>query len=535
MKAADRVQCSSALLLIALALALPGSAPAFPAQDTPVADQGPTAAEASKDPLESPASPETAVATLDLSLEAALDLARANNLDLELGALDTQAAKYELLGSWGAFEWVFDGRVRYTESEFEPQIIFEGSGTSVETTTEQYAFDLTKPMKTGGRFQFGFDGQRSDSTSGVQTFAKASNDIISMSYVQPFRRGAWEKYATSFQREREILYREQLERERFQRHTVLFSVHNAYWDLVAAIQLLEVATSALALGRQQLDQNQRRLDAGVGTEVEVLQAQAEVATRTELLLQAGTTVHQSMDDLKTILFPRKGQSQPTGWDAEIVPVTPLPEAIGVDPLPSWEQVLMVALERRPDLEQSRLEIDRAKLIHARTLSERLAGVDLTLSAASRGLDVDFDDAAGEAATWEFPTYSAMLSYNMPIGNKTADYAARRASTQVRSSIVLLDRIETTAMAEVRRSLRDVEYQAEAVRASEKSLELARRQLEAEQARYAADLSTNFQVLEFQQELIVADANWRRARVRYAKALVALQNAQGLIDEHEEAR
>jgi outer membrane protein TolC len=531
MQAADRVPCTTARPLIALALLSLATASVPPATGQ---EQQPTAPPAGGQE-DATKLKEPQKATLELSLEAALDLARANNLDLELGALDTQAARYDFLGSWGAFEWVFDGRVAYIKSEFEPQDIFQGSGSSVETTTENYAFDLTKPMTTGGRFQFGFDGTKQESTSGVATFPDSSTDLISLSYVQPFRRGAWEKYATSFQREREILYREQIERERFQRHSVLLSVHNAYWELVAALEFRDVATSALALGREQLDQNQRRLDAGVGTEVEVLQAQAEVATRTELLLSRTTAVYQAMDDLKTILFPRKAEAIPTGWEAEIVPITPLPESLGAEPVPSWEQVLVTALENRPDLAQSRLEIDRAKLLHARALSERLSGVDLTLRASSRGLDTQFEDAAGEAATFEFPTYSAMLSYNMPIGNKTADYAARRTSTQIRAAIIELDRSETIALADVRRALREVEYQAEAVRAAEKSLELARRQLEAEQTRYAADLSTNFQVLEFQQEQIVADANWRRARVNYAKALVALRNAQGLIDEHEENR
>jgi outer membrane protein TolC len=67
-----------------------------------------------------------------------------------------------------------------------------------------------------------------------------------------------------------------------------------------------------------------------------------------------------------------------------------------------------------------------------------------------------------------------------------------------------------------------------VRASRKSLEYAERQLAAEQARYAVDQSTNFQVLEFQTDLATALSNERRARVAYAKSLVRLEAAQGVI-------
>jgi outer membrane protein TolC len=199
-----------------------------------------------------------------------------------------------------------------------------------------------------------------------------------------------------------------------------------------------------------------------------------------------------------------------------------------------KHVWFVALDRRPDLSQLRLEVDRTRIVHARTLSERLSGIDLALTASSRGLDPAFDDAAGEAAGFQFPTYTAALSYNMPIGNKTADYAARRARAQMRAAQLQLENLETQALSEVRQALRDVQYQIEAVRAAEQSLVLARRQLEAEQARYEADLSTNFPVLEFQQSLIEADASARTSRVNYVKALTALEQAQGLIDARAEA-
>jgi outer membrane protein TolC len=105
---------------------------------------------------------------------------------------------------------------------------------------------------------------------------------------------------------------------------------------------------------------------------------------------------------------------------------------------------------------------------------------------------------------------------------------------MRAAQLQLENLETQALSEVRQALRDVQYQIEAVRAAEQSLVLARRQLEAEQARYEADLSTNFQVLEFQQSLIEADASARTSRVNYVKALTALEQAQGLIDARAEA-
>jgi outer membrane protein TolC len=98
-----------------------------------------------------------------------------------------------------------------------------------------------------------------------------------------------------------------------------------------------------------------------------------------------------------------------------------------------------------------------------------------------------------------------------------------------------DRLELAITTEVRDAVRQVEYQAEAVRAATKSLELARRQLAAEEARYREGLSTTFQVLEFQQQLAAALSSEKRARAEFVKARAALAKAQGLTDVEPRAK
>ena len=70
-----------------------------------------------------------------------------------------------------------------------------------------------------------------------------------------------------------------------------------------------------------------------------------------------------------------------------------------------------------------------------------------------------------------------------------------------------------------------------MRAAAVSLDLAQRQLSAEQARYREGLSTNFQVLEFQQQLAAAMSSEKRARVNFAKARAALESAEGVLGEN----
>ena len=509
-------------------LALAGAGPAATAQE----GQDPPSADAPFEVRE----------PLPISVEDAVQLALANNLDYQISEVQTEIAHFDLLGSWGSFDWVFDASASIRDSQFEtgpnPQNPALPGGFVIDSDPEPtFAIDLTKPLTTGGSFIFHFDsvlGADAETTSVdnaalANTTPGVTTDTLSLTYTQPLRRGAWREYATSTQRESEVLYRQQQETQRGARQALVLSVHNAYWELVSAFEQLGVAESSLELGVEQLEQNQRRLDAGVGTEVDVLQARAEVATRTESKLSMENLVSAAMDNLKSIIF---GSADEGLWDTPLEATTPLPGDVSVDGMPTWSEAMLVAIDRRSDLRQQRYEIDAARLRHGRTLSERLSALDLDVSATSRNVDLSDGRVLGDTLAFEFPIYSATLRYNMPIGNKTRDNAERAARARVRSAMLTYDQVETQAVAAVRSAVREVAFRAQAVRAAEQSLELAQRQLEAEEARYDADLSTTFQVLEFQQQLIEALSNERRARVEFAKALVALESAIGRLGDED---
>ncbi len=104
------------------------------------------------------------------------------------------------------------------------------------------------------------------------------------------------------------------------------------------------------------------------------------------------------------------------------------------------------------------------------------------------------------------------------------------SADLRQARLTYDATEAQVAGLVRQAVRDVQYQAEAVRAALQSRELARQQLAAERARYEEGLSTNYQVLEFQQALAQTQSSERAARVAFAKALVNMEYVQGYLGE-----
>ena len=510
--------------------------PAATAQETapPVAQAAPanvpprTAPPAQSDPAARTQPVFAAVGVrLEVTLEQALKIAIDNNLGLEIERAAMEVASYQYVGSWGSFDPRVTASAVLTDSEFEATNSLIGANV-LEEDTQEVSAGLKFPLTTGGEFNVDYGRVSRKTNSSFQLVNPSTSDTMTLSLRQPLWRGAWQKYATSTQRESELSYRKSEERFRQVRQQLLLDVHSAYWDLVASIEQLGVAEATLELGRRQLDQNERRLSAGVGTGVEVLQAEANVARRIEERLLADVNVRAAQDKLKAALFPG---TQKASWDTHIVPITPLPSDTGAR-VPSWDSALVLALENRSELRQQRLEIDAGDLRLQRAKSERRFGLDLELSSTSNGFDGESNEAFEGATSYEFPSHRAALVFDLPIRNRAASNAERAERVRGRSARLVYDQLESQVVAEVREAVRQIAYQTEAVKAAEKSLELARRQLDAEEARYREGLSTNFQVLEFQKQLAESLSSEKRARVAYAKALAALAKAQGILGEQE---
>jgi outer membrane protein len=491
-------------------------------------------------PQESMAEVDRPAEVLELSLEDALRIAAAENLTLAIERLTVETAVANQRGSWGAFDPVFDLGLAYSTAEQPQANTFLAQGASVfESDEASLETGLSLPITTGGTFRVGFNEARTDTNNPgiLNTFEDGTfaNAAITAGFTQPLLRGAWSRAATATQREAEIELRVRNAVLLQVRDTLVADVCNAYWDLVAAREEQAVRERALELAGEQLAQDGERLRVGVGTEVDVLQAETQVAQEEERLLRAKADVLARSDALKALIL-RRGENDEESWDSylelwnvALEPLTELPP-VGdrAEAGTPWTQALEVAFDRRPELVQSLLEIDRAQVRLDRAESDRLPGLNLDLTAQSLSIEENTRQALETVGELEFMTYTGALAFNLPLGNRTASYAERAARVQVRAARLGHEQVEARIVSEIRNAVREVDYQAQAVLAARKSREFTERQLQAEQARYEEGLSTTFQVLEFQQQLAEAASAEKAALAGLAKAEVALDLAAGSI-------
>jgi outer membrane protein TolC len=460
---------------------------------------------------------------LEITLDGACEIALQQNLGFAEEVLNTDLALYAYRGSYGTYDWLFHAGAGVTDTKGQAQSVFGGE----DVNTQSGSLDMTRFFDTGGTLRTAFSRANTKTNSSITTINPSTHDLVSLTYTQPILRGAWREYNTAEQREAELVWRQQVENERATRQKLLLDVSIAYWDLVAARDQLEVKVSSVDLAKAQVEQEQRRLDAGVGTRLDVLQAETQVATREQERLQADVQVRGAADVLRALIFPGK---DPDRWETAILTKTQLPDEVSTADVPAWTSALDLALDQRAELHQQRLVIEIMTLRHDLRRSDKRPFLDLELGAVGEGFSGDPSTSFDDAVAFNFPTLSARVNLSIPIGNTSAKWALEAAWVNLRRAKLEYDQIESRIAAEVRLAVRQLLYQSESVKAARKSIDLAREQLKAEEARRQVEITTNFQVLQFQQDLVAAISSERAARANFAKALVVLKHAQGVLGD-----
>ena len=117
---------------------------------------------------------------------------------------------------------------------------------------------------------------------------------------------------------------------------------------------------------------------------------------------------------------------------------------------------------------------------------------------------------------------------MPIGNNAAKGTYAQATLNEDKARTELDRSEQQTILEVRLAVRAVSDAGELVTSTRATRELAEQQLEIEQDRFEVGMSTNFEVLTFQDDLARSQAQELRFIIDYRRARAALARETGAI-------
>lgn len=375
-------------------------------------------------------------------------------------------------------------------------------GTLEVTLTERYSEDNLPTFLFGSNF-------RSDAG-------------LTASLVQPLLRGGWQLNSTFALRRAELQYDRGVATLRQAAQDTVQQALDAYWDLAFALEDVKVKEFSLKLADELREITMAKFRVGTAAEVEVVQTEADIASRTDALITARNQARQAEDQLRALLFALQELED---WRLDLLPVSKPPEPAATEI--RWEDAFETARRYRGDLRQLRVDLETWRLEWEVTRRNMLPQLDLRASASSLGADLQLPDAMDPILRFLSAGYSVGLVFELPLGNRAARGAERAARLQYFLASRTLRDKEHEVMVLVRDAVRNVNYLAELVQVTARARQVAERQLEAEQRRLQEGASTNFQVLQFQEDLVQALTNEKRARMEYAKAVARLNTVRGL--------
>jgi len=396
-------------------------------------------------------------------------------------------------------------------------------------------------LPTGTELSASFFSYKTDTNRNFQTINPRYGSTLLLGFRQPLLKD----FGLNVNRREILVARNSRDISEHQLRTVLietiYRVEEAYWNLVHSIEYLKAKQQSLDLARDLLNKNKKEEEVGMIAPIEILSAQAEVATREADILQARAMVRNSQDALKTLM---NLEAEKENAEAMVVPVDkPASEKRDV----SLEESLALARENRPDLLADLVDLGNKEIDVSYYRNQLLPRLDLQASYWSPGISgtqilyLDDDPLSGiivgsvpgsasnairDAFNFRYRNWSVGLTLTLPLSSllTKSDYVLAKAGHE--QAVLRLRNQEQQIALEVRNAVRAVQTNYERVQAYRLARELAAGKLEAEEKKLQVGLSTNFIVLQYQRDLADARTAELLASIDYNLSLADLERVQG---------
>ena len=466
----------------------------------------------------------------ELTLAECVGLALENNLELKIEKIVRETARQEVAAARGGY----DPELKVSATRRHEETAGESAGTAagalevLGAETDSDSYDATVGGETGlGGLRYEVGAQAGDSSgtrdgNPFDTSTGSAGVTLTQPLLQGFQTGG-ARYQVLIARKQSTEAAVQLEAKI---QDVLAQVETAWYALIEAREGLRVQEEAVRLATQLYEDNRRKVQIGALSILDEKQAESQAAAARAELSSAKQALAEAQNQLKTLLFADhrvfRGVEISAAGGLSAAPVA-------VDPAASGEK----ALERRPDLRQARLALERQGLTVKYQKNQTLPALDLVggYGVAASGEETQ-SDVLDRLESADEPYWTAGVTLTFPLGNRAAQ--ARRAQSLANEEKMKLElrQLEEAALVEVENAAAAVATGLEKVQATREAREYAEQALAAEQRKLDSGKSTSFVVLQLQRDLTQARKAEIEALAGYNRQLSSLAGAEGaMLERH----
>jgi outer membrane protein len=286
-------------------------------------------------------------------------------------------------------------------------------------------------------------------------------------------------------------------------------VIEAYYGIVEAREILEVARSSAASIKAHLDVANAFFNQGMIPKNDLLEAQVRYAESVQNVIIAENAVKLGESALNTLL----GRSIAS-------PVNILEEIPMQELEKSLDEAYETALEHRSEIRITRLQVENAEKGIWIARAGYLPNVAATYEYEKTGEDSD----VGDDDAW---AVGVGLRWNVFDGGTSHFSVARQKAVRNRLNY-LLQSLKDQVLLEVKNSYLSAEEARARTEVAAKAIDQARENLRIQKDRYNLQVATTTNVLDAEALLAQARRNYISARTDYATSLATLRSAMGTL-------
>ena len=495
-------------------------------------------------------------AFLEITLKDAIRLALTNNLDIAIEEFNEDLNRERIVFTKGFYDPTLSFTLGWNSRERPSTTILDaGAGIPLRKSKSWgLTSSLLQNVPGGGSFSLAFDNNRFTSNSFFLFVNPNFDSLLDLRFRQPLWRGFLK---TETERQLKLVNLDtKITDSQFKQMVseIVQQVENQYWELVYAVENHEIQRKSMEVAMVQHRNNKRRVEIGVTAPIEITSSSAQVARSEQEMIGAEVAIIRNQNGLKRMLAADPKASL---WNLTLIPTDkPQMKELQI----TLEQAIGTAIQRRPELEQMRLQVEKNRVDRDYYKKEGKPEINLIANVTSHGTagrilqDVfvdndgdgvpetrvgraenpnnpffgDFGTSLNQVFGFDFVDYGLSLNVVIPLRNRSNDAQRAEVAINHRRLLSQMKNQQQLIVVDVRNAYESIETQKKRLDAARMARRFSEEQLEGETKRFQAGLSTNFEVLRYQRDLAQSQVDELRALIDYQTALTALQTAMYTI-------
>jgi outer membrane protein len=474
--------------------------------------------------------------SIKVTADDAVRMALEKNLNISAARLDPQIQDFAVAQAQAVWAPSLFATLDRRNSSAPPGSFLVGAAPTITDSRFFTSGGIQQQLRWGGAsYQVSFDGARSTTTR-FTSFNPTLSSNLNAQFDQPLLRNfKIDQFRQNFlisQNQRQIADIQLSQ----QISNTSRAVRYAYYNLVGAIGGLQVARQSLDLALESLRNNRTRVEVGTMAPIDIIEAEAEVASNEEAVILAENSIRSAEDALRVLILD---PAQADYWTVRLEPAeqpTLAPVAIDI------EAAVANALQNRTDILNLKKQLEASDIniryfqnqrlpdlnVRATYGLTALGGTQFVFDPQDESIPYDilgttnrpFADVLRDVFGNEYRAWSIGFQIGYPLGTSTADAGLARNRLERTQGQTQLRALELQVATAVRDAGRQVTTNLKRVEATRKAREFAERRLEAEQKRFTVGLSQTFQLFQAQRDL---------ARQRQQELIAIIDYNRSLVD------